>query len=136
MAKDGSLVALIIGSKLIAGETSSSISQITDMIETTHKHTADKSKTYIAGEHGGTITVSGCFDPDNSTDYGYSDANGARKAGSAITFKYGSLTPGEKYETGSALISSVTWEGPQNDRSTFTIELQITGPTEQGTTTT
>ena len=135
MAKNGSLVAVIIGSKLIAGETTSSINQITDMIETTHKHTASKSKTYIAGEHGGTISVAGCLDPDNSTDYGYSDANTARKAGIAVTFKAGSLTAGEKHETGSALISSVTLDNPQNDRSTFTIELQITGPTEEATTT-
>lgn len=136
MAKDGSLVAVIIGSKLITGETSMSLNLITDMIETTHKGSPSKSKTYIAGEHGGTLSVTGSHDPTNSTDYGYSDAYAAKQAGTAVTFKAGSLTAGEKHITGSALISSLTKEGPQNARATFTIELQITGPTEEGTTTT
>lgn len=135
MAKNGSLVAVIIGSKLIAGETTSSLNLIRDMIETTHKHTAERAKTYIAGEKGGTISVSGCLDPDNTTDYGYSDAYAAWDAGTSVTFKAGSLTAGEKHLTGSALISNLTWDNPQNDRSTFTIELQITGPTEEATTT-
>jgi predicted secreted protein len=135
MAKNGSLVAIIIGTKLIAGETTSSISLIRDMIETTHKHTSESAKTYISGEKGGTISVTGCIDPDNSTDYGYSDAYAAYNLGTAVTFKAGSITVGEKHLTGSALISNLTWDGPQNDRSTFTIELQITGPTEEATTT-
>lgn len=135
MAKDGSLVAILIGAKLITGETSTSLNLITDMIETTHKHSPSKAKTYIAGEHGGTISVTGSHDPTNSTDYGYSDAYAAKQAGTSVTFKAGSITVGESHITGSALISSLTLEGPQNSRSTFTIELQITGPTEEATTT-
>lgn len=133
MAKNGSDVLLLIGTAKISGETANSLNLIRDAIETTHKHSPDKAKTYIPGESGATISVSGCLDPLNVVDWGYSTAFAAWEGSTVFTFKVGGIVAGDKYYTGSAFITSLTLDNPQNDRSTFSVELQVTGPVEEET---
>jgi predicted secreted protein len=133
MAKNGSDVLVLIGAVKISGETTNSLNLVRDAIETTHKHSAERAKTYIPGEKGATISVSGCLDPTNVTDYGYSTAFGAYNAATVVTFKVGGIVAGDKYYTGSAFITSLTLDNPQNDRSTFSMDLQISGPVEEAT---
>jgi len=127
MAKNGSDVLLLIGTTKISGETTNSLSLIRDAIETTHKHSSAKAKTYMPGESGATISVSGCFDPTNVADWGYATAFTAWSSASVLTFIVGGVVPGDAVYEGSAFITSLTLDNPQNDRSTFSVELQVTG---------
>ena len=133
MAKNGSDVLLLIGTTKISGETANSLNLIRDAIETTHKHSAEKAKTYMPGESGATISVSGCLDPTNIIDWGYATAFTAWKNASVFTFAVGGIVAGDTVYEGSAFITSLTLDNPQNDRSTFSVELQITGPVEEET---
>jgi predicted secreted protein len=134
MAVNGSLVLVTIGAQQITGETTNSLSLIRDAIETTHKMSPERAKTYIAGEKGATFSVSGMLDPTNVVDYGWSTAYAAYNAATVVTFRIGGIVAGDKYITGSAFITSLTLDNPQNDRSTFSMDLQVTGPTEELTT--
>ena len=124
MAVNGTTMILDIDGTLISCETHSNLSLTKDMIETTCKDSGS-SKTYIAGEGGGTIDVTANY--SQSPAYGYSEAFAAYDAGTEIVWKFGSTVATEKYYTGSAIFSDIALANPQNDKSTWTGTLQITG---------
>lgn len=132
--KNGTTIVLKIGDVLVVGETQSSLNLTRDMIETTSKHSTGQAKTYIAGEKGATISASGLYDPDDAT-YGYSEAFSHYDAGTSVAFVIGGTTSGDPIYSGSALISSLTLDNPQNDKSTFSVELQVTGEITEGAVT-
>lgn len=133
--KNGSLIVLQIASKKIVGETNNSMSFTRDMIETTNKHSANFAKTYIPGEKGATLSAGGLFDPSDTTNWGFDDAFAAWNAGTLVAFIMGGTEKGDPTYSGSAYISSLSKDNPQNDRSTFTVELQVTGEITEGTVT-
>lgn len=132
--KNGTTIVLKIGTSLLVGETTSSISFSRDMIETTSKSSTNQAKTYIPGEKGATISASGIYDPD-AVGYGFSEAFGAIDAGTMISWIMGGTTVADPIYYGSAYITSVTKDNPQNDKSTFSIELQVTGEVTEGVVT-
>lgn len=130
--KNGSLIVLKLATKKIVGETNNSMSFTRDMIETTNKHSVGLAKTYIPGEKGATLSAGGLFDPTDITNWGFDDAFAAWNAGTLIAFIMGGTETGDATYSGSAYISSLSKDNPQNDRSTFTVELQVTGEITEG----
>lgn len=132
--KNGTTLVLKLATKLFVGESSNSLNLTSDMIETTSKHSTGKAKTYIPGEVGGTISGAGMYDP-SSSDWGYSTAVAAWKAGTQLAFVVGGTIAGDKTWTGNCYITSLTLDNPQNDKSTFSVELQIDGEVTETTLT-
>jgi predicted secreted protein len=124
--QNGTNLVLKIGSKTFVGESSNSLNFTSDMIETTSKASTSGAKTYIPGETGCTISASGIYDPA-SANWGYSDALTALQAGTSLTFYLGGFDTGDKFYSGSCYISSLTIDNPQNDKSTWSCELQVSG---------
>lgn len=130
--QNGTNIVLKLATKLFVGESSSNLNLASDMIETTSKSSTGSAKTYIPGEYGGTISASGLYDPA-STDWGFTEAVAALKAGTSLTFLLGGVDSTDKYYTGSCYLTSVTLDNPQNDNSTWSAELQITGVVSEAT---
>ena len=124
---NGTNIVLIQGSYTLVGQIDSSMNLTADMLDATTKDSTDGAKEYCAGETGWTMSVSGLYDPDASTGTGVSDAITALKAGTEWTVKYGQTTTGGKYFTGVALVSGVTLNGPKNELSNYSVELQGSG---------
>lgn len=129
------LLQLTIGGtlKTIAGQISGSHDLTVDTVDTTHKLSANAAKTFMATEHTATMSVDCQVDPNDSTNATYSDVYAAAKAKAAIAYSYGSATVGEKYYTGSAIITGVSQSAPKADKITFTLNLQVTGDETENT---
>ena len=130
MAKlDGYDILVQTGGVAVVGQQGTSLDFVSDMIDITTKD-SNKFKEYLAGEKGGTITIDGLYDVDtgnNNTE----DVFASLLAGTEVTWKWGKYaTPGDKYFTGSAIISSLNMSGPKNEAATYSMTLQVTGEFE------
>lgn len=132
--QNGSTILFKIATKLISGQTSGSFQSAMDMIETTTKQSTNGAKTFIGGELNRTFSASGCFDPD-ATDWGFQDALTAQAARIPLAFVYGGIVVGDDIISGNCLISNISKDDPQNDRSTFSLDFQITGDITQAVVT-
>jgi TP901-1 family phage major tail protein len=132
--QNGTNLVLKLATKLFVGETSSSLNLTSDMIETTTKSSTGGAKTYIPGEIGATISASGMYDPASS-NWGWTEAVAAWKAGTSLAFIVGGTDAGDKTYTGSCYITSASIDQPQNDKSTWSAELQVTGEITETTLT-
>ena len=128
---DGKKILLQIGGVTVVGQISGSLGMAADMLDATTKDSTDGAKEYIGGETGWTCSIEGLYDP--AAAEGVSEAIGYLKAGTSLTVKYGQTGSGETYFGGSALISGVTLDGPKNDLSSYSIELQGTGVLTEAT---
>lgn len=135
MTNVGTLVLLKIGSVLVVGESSTSFKSAQKIIETSNK-TSGNDAAFVAGRITRTISVSSLAstDPSSST-YGYKAALDAQAAGSTVAFTLTEYTTsagttaatGAIKITGNCLISNVSVEFPDNDKMTFSLDLQVTG---------
>ena len=121
------------GDKLLAGQMSASHDITVDTIETTHKQSTAGAKTFIAGEHTITYKVDCVVDPNDTTGASYSDVYAALKAKAEVDYTYGGITTGDKKYSGKAIITGLSQSAPQNDKVTFSIDLQVTGDETEGT---
>jgi len=129
MAEIGTNVKVQIGTKIMVGEQSNTISHTSDTIETSSKSTG-RASTFEYGRMTGTLSVSSLADPTNTTDYGYKDAKEAMDAKTKVAFQVGTgFTSGIEVEDGTGLITSVSKDAPDNDNLTFSMEIQIDGET-------
>ena len=119
--------------KLLAGQMSASHDITVDTIETTHKQSTAGAKTFIAGEHTITYKVDCVVDPNDTTGASYSDVYAALKAKAEVDYTYGGITTGDKKYSGKAIITGLSQSAPQNDKVTFSIDLQVTGDETEGT---
>lgn len=131
------LLKLTVGGslKIVAGQVSGSHEATVETVETTHKLSAAGAKTYIATEHGFSISMECKIDPGDSTNADYSDVYAAMKAKTPIAYSYGSAVSGEKYYTGSGIITGLSESSPQADCETFSVTLQVTGDETENTVT-
>jgi TP901-1 family phage major tail protein len=129
------LIKLNLGGteKLLAGQMSATHDVTVDAIETTHKLSTGGAKTYIAGEHTITYKVDCVVDPNDTTNATYSDVYAALKAKAEVDYTYGGITTGDKKYSGKAIITGLSQSAPQNDKVTFSIDLQVTGDETEGT---
>lgn len=128
-AYDGVYVRVKFGLVYITGVVSSSLNLEMDQIDATN-YESDRNKEYLGGETGGTFSATFHFDASQS--FGDQEKNfpgifDAYKNRTLGTFVYGSSDPGGVVITGSARISSLTWDNSKNEVSECSAEFQITG---------
>lgn len=135
MSKIGTFVKLKIGDKLMVGESSVSLAMAIEAIETSSK-ASGYSSTFEYGRINETLSVESIASSDSTeTNYNFNAARTAAKAQTKVSFELseydeaGALVNGSHIITGTALITSVTWDAPDNDVQTFSIELQVDGAT-------
>jgi predicted secreted protein len=133
---NGTDVLLKIGQKFISGQTSSSLDETIDIIETTTKFSANKAKTKMGGEYSATMSVDCKVDPSDSTNATYEETRTTMISREAVSFIIGGTGVGDKYITGNCIISGMSAAHPQNDATTFSVSLEITGLPTTGTVTT
>jgi len=131
--KVGKYLVISVEGNIYTALRSSSLELAADMIDITTADSTGGWKEYLTGELGGTISVEGLY--DHSATDNVSTAFADMVAGTSLTWKYGTTTTGEKYLTGEAIISNVTYGGDKNDAATYSITLQITGAVTEGTNT-
>ena len=131
----GTRVMLKLGSLIMVGESSVSFASAQTMIETSNK-TSGNDASFAAGRISRTISVSSVASTDPATtSYSYKAALEAQETGTAIAFiltEYTTAagttpTTGATKLSGNALISNVSIEFPDNDKATFSLDLQVTG---------
>lgn len=139
--KVGTRVFLKLATKLVVGESSTSFKSAQTMIETSNKLSGLDSD-FEAGRINRTISVSSIASTDpQTTTYTFKAALEAQASGTAITFiltEYtdatgATVTPSVSKISGNCLISNVSWEAPDNDKMTFSLDLQMTGAVTVGT---
>jgi hypothetical protein len=131
---NATFIVLQIASTDLVGETSHSISSSVDVIDISSKATG-RTRNILPGRVSENITFETLCD-DGSNDYGYLTAHAAMKAGTLVTFKImrtatagGAQVNTSDQISGSAYITQLTRDDPDNDRSTMSGTLEIDGDT-------
>lgn len=141
MTDVGTLVMLKLGTILLVGESSTSFKSAQTMIETSNKSLGNVAR-FKPGRITQTMSVSSLAstDPSAST-YGFKAALDAQVAGTEVAFvltEYGAANgttaaAGAIKLSGNCLLSNVSVEFPDNDKITFSLDMQITDGTAVGT---
>lgn len=135
MSKIGTFVLIKIGGKLLIGQNSASLKDAITMIETSNK-TSGNSSTFEYGRNSATLAVGGIASTSKeATEAGYHELRASAMAHTKVTFSLGEFTnegaasevSGTEKYTGTALISGLTWDNPDNDKQTFSCDLQVDG---------
>jgi predicted secreted protein len=126
---NGTLALLKIGSKYVTGQLGGSFDESVDIIDVTTKFSSEAAKEKIGGEIGGSGSIECAIDPSDSTNASYADVKATLRARELVAFAFGDQTTvGSTYETGNLILSGVSKAIPQNDRITFTVNFETSGP--------
>ena len=136
---NGTLVALykdVAGTPTkIANLTSTDFELSKDTIDATNKD-GGSYKEFLVGLSGWTMNAEGIFEEDGSaTGVSAKDLLDDIIAGAPITAIMTSQVSGDIKLSGSAIITSIAWNAPVNDVSTFSVSLQGTGALTVGVVT-
>ncbi len=136
---NGTLIALykdVAGTLTkVANATSSDFELTRDTIDATNKD-GGAYKEFLVGLAGWTMNAEGIFEEDGGvTGISAKDLLDDIIAGTAITVVMTSNVSGDLKVTGSAIITSFSWNAPVNDVATFSVALQGTGTLTVGTVT-
>ena len=126
MSKNATNIILKIATKELVGELSHSINSGVDVIDVSSK-AGGRTRNILPGRVGETIPFESLADDTNATDYGYSTAHAAMKAGTLVAWTITRSTTTIK--SGNGYITSLTLDNPDNDRSTMSGTISITGAT-------
>ncbi len=126
MSKNATNIILKIATKELVGELSHSINSGVDVIDVSSK-AGGRTRNILPGRVGETISFESLADDTNATDYGYSTAHAAMKAGTLVAWTITRSTTTIK--SGNGYITSLTLDNPDNDRSTMSGTISITGAT-------
>lgn len=111
----------------IANLTSTDFELSKDTIDATNKDGGNY-KEFLVGLSGWTMNAEGIFEEDGSaTGVSAKDLLDDIIAGAPITVVMTSLISGDIKLSGSAVITSFSWNAPVNDVSTFSVSLQGSG---------
>lgn len=130
MGQIATFMKLKIGTKLLIGETSSSINTAVDDIDTSSKATGLESDG-LPGRVSDSISFDSMADETNATDYGYALALAAMEARTLLTFEIirvdaaGIQVSGSEVISGSGILASLTQDNPDNAASTFSGTLEV-----------
>jgi len=139
--KKGTLVLIKVATKLLVGQNSLSYSKVATMIEISSKTSGNHSE-FVSGRIGTNLSVTGiASSSDEDTNAGYWELDDAIETGTpvVVTFtEYSDETAatkvsGAKHVQVNALVSNLSREDPDNDASTFSCDLQITGAPDRQT---
>jgi hypothetical protein len=133
--KVGTLVKIKIATKLMVGELSTSINSVVNLIDISSK-ASGRASNFEYGRLAENVSVSSIGTTDSSESaYNWKAAQAAEVAGTkvAVTISEydsaGDLESGAWIITGTALISNVSFDGPDNDKLTFSCDLTFDGAT-------
>jgi hypothetical protein len=120
------------GTLNLMGETSTSLKSAQTMIKTSNKLNQNNAS-FKAGRVARTVSVSSIASTDTATtEYGHEDALAVQDQLVPVDFSIteydsaGVLVPGAIIISGTTLLSNVSIENPDNDKTTFSLDLQIT----------
>lgn len=126
-------IKLGAGAAPLVGESSTSFKSAQTMIDISSKIDGLDSR-FAAGRINRTISVSSIASSDPAaTGYGFEEAVALQETGAELDFLItafsgaGNKISGDVYISGKALVSNVTWDAPDNDKMTFSFDLQVTG---------
>lgn len=135
MSNIGTFVMITIGGKLLVGQNSASLKDTITMIEISNK-TSGNSSYFVGGRSNTTLSVGGIASTSKElTKIGYHELRSAALSRTSLSIVLAEftdqngtveLTGTERY-SGNALASSVSWENPDNDKQTFSCDLQVNG---------
>jgi len=124
--QNGTALLVSVGGTILSCQTDdTSLSLTKDMIETTCKAATGGAKTYIPGEYGATIDVTQAYDIDATNGFSQMFANIV--AGTEVSWAWGSTESTKKFYEGQGFISDLSISAPQNDKSSFSFTIQVTG---------
>jgi|FLOH01.1.fsa_nt_gi dihydroneopterin aldolase len=131
--KVGTLVKLKIGSIFMVGEMSSSMASVANLIEVSSK-ASNRASNFEYGRIAETLSVSsiGSTDAEIAT-YNFKAALSAQKAGTKIEIAITEYTTaplavsGAIMISGTVLLSNVSFENPDNDKLTFSLDMTFDG---------
>jgi hypothetical protein len=128
MAKmNGTLILLKVEGNVIEALTTNSFESSTDMIECTSK-SSGRFKEFIPGEMGATISFEGKYnDTGTGANLTMADLMGYYTAGTKIDFVMGGTTASNEIVEGEGYLSDITWDAPQNEITTFSGTIQVSG---------
>jgi len=126
MSKNATNIILKIATKELVGELSHSINSGVDVIDVSSK-AGGRTRNILPGRVGETISFESLADDTNTSDYGYSTAHAAMKDGTLVAWTITRST--ETIKSGNGYITSLTLDNPDNDRSTMSGTISITGAT-------
>lgn len=138
--KIGTLVYIKLGAGAlpVVGESSLSFKSAQTMIDVSSKASGWDSE-FKAGRINRTMSVSSIASTDPAaTGYSFEEALALQAAGTEVAFLItmfsgaGNKIGGDVYISGNALISNVTWDVPDNDKMTYSLDLQVTGILDVG----
>jgi len=110
----------------IANLTSTDFELTKDTIDATNKD-GDSYKEFLVGLSSWTLSAEGIFEDSTATGISAETLLDDIIAGEAITVYMTSLESGDIQLSGSAVLTSFSWNAPVNDVSTFSCSLQGTG---------
>lgn len=129
---NGTFLKCKIGDLVLVGETSHSFSSDANMIATSNKETG-RDSTFVAGRTTRSIEFSSMYDPLEDTKYNFHDIMAAQDAGTIIAWELvnvdaaGADVVGSHNFTGSGLFSNCAQDNPDDDISSFSGSIQVTG---------
>jgi len=128
MAKmNGTLILLKVEGNVIEALTTNSFESSTDMIECTSK-SSGRFKEFIPGEMGATISFEGKYnDTGTGANLTMADLMGYYVAGTKVDFVMGGTTASNEIVEGEGYLSDITWDAPQNEITTFSGTIQVSG---------
>ena len=132
MAQNATYIKLKIGTKVLIGETSNSLEKSVDEIDTSNK-AGGRVTTLLPGRVKDTVSFESLCDDTNATDYSYAEAAAAADAGTLVSCEVGrydaagAQVDASQKITFSGYIVSLTKDNPDNDRSTMSGSISISG---------
>ena len=137
--KVGTLVKIKIATKFMVGETSSNLASVANVIDISSK-ASNRTTNVEYGRLAETVSVSSIATTDASESAeNWKDAQAAQVAATkvAVTMSEydssGTLVPGALIISGSAVISNVSLDVPDNEKLTFSMDLSFDGDTTVAT---
>lgn len=136
-AVQGRLIAILVGAegseKKLLGTLSHKLKIDAEMQDATTKDSDGGWAEVIPGEKSGSVSVSGVYDPEAAADQGANDMLDILIAGTKVHCIYGPEESGDITKEFDAYIQSFEEDAPIKDRTTYSIELKITGPVTPAT---
>jgi len=131
----GTLVKIKLGTKLLVGEVSGNLAASCNVIDVSSKASGNETNVeYGRVSETGSFTSLASTDP-SGTQYGYKEAKEAMYSKTKVDCEIteydsaGAEVVGALKTTGSAVISNVSWDIPDDDRMTFSLDVSFDGKT-------
>lgn len=131
--KVGTLVKVKIGTIFMVGESSLSMASVANLIEVSSK-ASGRASNFEYGRISETISISSIASTDASIGtYNWKAAQAAQVAGTKVEVCFteyntaGAPVASAIIVSGTALISNVAFDGPDNDKLTFSMDLTFDG---------